>query len=80
MAGKEYEKKELYDAFKKEYENFEKLTQSNFMRWLKGWGKVKGLEVKESKSVSRRVIGFGAVKYPAGLKQTQNNAEENESK
>jgi hypothetical protein len=57
-TGKEYEKKELYESFKKEYEDFEKLTQSKFTRWLKVWGKVKGLEVKEGKSGSKRTISF----------------------
>lgn len=56
--GKEYEKKELYESFKKEYEDFEKLTQSKFTRWLKVWGKVKNYEVAEGKSGSRRMIGF----------------------
>ena len=61
---KEYEKKELYEKFKKEYEDFNpangmnKLTQSRFSRWLKVWGKVKGMEVLESKSGSRRNIRF----------------------
>lgn len=56
--GKEYEKKELYESFKKEYEDFDKLTQSKFTRWLKVWGKVKGLEVSESKSGGKRNIRF----------------------
>ncbi|NLT51831.1 MAG: hypothetical protein GXX85_13045 [Ignavibacteria bacterium] len=59
VPGKEYEKKELYEAFKKEYEDFEKLTQSKFTRWLKVWAKVKGLEVREGKSGSKRTIGVG---------------------
>ena len=58
-VGKEYEKKELYESFKKEYEDFDKLTQSKFTRWLKVWGKVKDYEVKEGKSGTRRTIGFG---------------------
>jgi hypothetical protein len=56
--GKEYEKKELYESFKKEYEDFEKLTQSKFTRWLKVWGKVKNYEVQESKSGGKRNIRF----------------------
>ena len=59
--GKEYEKKELYESFKKEYEDFDKLTQSKFTRWLKVWGKVKNYEVVESKSGSKRMIGFRVV-------------------
>lgn len=56
--GKEYEKKELFQDFKKEYEDFEKLTQSKFTRWLKVWGKVKNYEVVEDRSGSKRTIGF----------------------
>ena len=61
---KEYEKKKLFEKFKKEYEDFDpangmsKLTQSRFSRWLKVWGKVKGMEVLESKSGSKRNIRF----------------------
>lgn len=57
-VGKEYEKKELYESFKKEYEDFDKLTQSKFTRWLKVWGKVKNYEVSESKSGGKRNIRF----------------------
>ena len=57
--GKEYEKKELYENFKKEYEDYAtKLTQSKFTRWLKVWGKVKNYEVQESKSGGKRSIRF----------------------
>ncbi len=56
--GKEYEKKELYEDFKREYEDFTKLTQSKFTRWLKVWAKIKNYEVKEGKSGSRRWVGF----------------------
>jgi len=58
VTGKEYEKKELCESFKKEYEDFDKLTQSKFTRWLKVWGKVKNYEVKEGKSGTKRTIGF----------------------
>jgi hypothetical protein len=57
-SGKEYEKKELYTNFKKEYEDFDKLTQSKFTRWLKVWGKVKNYEVRESKSGGKRCVRF----------------------
>lgn len=64
VPGKEYEKKELFDSFKQEYEDFDpmgggRLTQSKFTRWLKVWGKVKGVEVKEGKSGAKRWIRFG---------------------
>ncbi len=57
-VGKEYEKKELYENFKKEYEDFDKLTQSKFTRWLKVWGKVKNYEVVEGKTGSKRTIKY----------------------
>lgn len=58
VIGKEYEKKELYESFKKEFEDFEKLTQSKFTRWLKVWGKLKKLDVSESKSGGKRFIKY----------------------
>ena len=58
VIGKEYEKKELYESFKKEFEDFEKLTQSKFTRWLKVWGKLKKLDVSESKSGGKRFIRY----------------------
>jgi phage/plasmid-associated DNA primase len=69
--GKEYDKKELYENFKKEYEEFDpkgtgKLSQSKFTRWLKVWGRIKNLEVKEGKSGAKRTIIFiGNVKSEA---------------
>ena len=56
--GKEFEKKELFENFKKEYEEYDKLTQSKFTRWLKVWGRIKGLEVIEGKSGSKRTIKY----------------------
>ena len=58
VVGKEYEKKGLYESFKKEFEDFEKLTQSKFTRWLKVWGKLKKLDVSESKSGGKRFIRY----------------------
>ncbi|MCL5029291.1 MAG: PriCT-2 domain-containing protein [Bacteroidetes bacterium] len=58
VANKEYDKKELYDNFKKEYADLEKLTQAKFTRWLKVYGRINGLEVKEGKSDSIRTIKF----------------------
>lgn len=57
-ANKEYDKKELYDNFKKEYADIEKLTQAKFTRWLKVYGRIKQYEVKEGKSDSVRTIKF----------------------
>lgn len=56
--SREFEKKELYENFKKEYEEFDKLTQSKFTRWLKVWGRVKNYETVEEKSGSKRTIKY----------------------
>lgn len=58
VINKEYDKKELYDNFKKEYADLEKLTQAKFTRWLKVYGRINGFEVKEGKSDSIRTIKF----------------------
>ena len=57
-ANKEYDKKELYDNFKKENADLEKLTQAKFTRWLKVYGRINQYEVKEGKSDSVRTIKF----------------------
>jgi hypothetical protein len=56
--SREFEKKELYENFKKDYEEFDKLTQSKFTRWLKVWGRVKNYETVEEKSGSKRTIKY----------------------
>ncbi|MHB8871540.1 MAG: hypothetical protein ACYC5G_03750 [Candidatus Doudnabacteria bacterium] len=53
----------MYDNFKKEYADLDpigtgKLTQAKFTRWLKVYGRINGLEVKEGKSDSTRTIKF----------------------
>lgn len=58
VINKECDKKELYDNFKKEYADLEKLTQAKFTRWLKVYGRINGFEVKEGKSDSIRTIKF----------------------
>ena len=62
--NKEYDKKELYENFKKEYEDFDKLTQGKFTRWLKVFAGVKGYEIRESKSGAKRVIEFVGNPHP----------------
>ena len=54
----EYDKKDLYKKFKEEYEDYEKLTQGKFTRWLKIWARINGYTTKENKSGSRRTISF----------------------
>jgi hypothetical protein len=54
--NKEYDKKELYEDFKKEYSDYDKLTQRKLTHWLKMYARIKGLEVLENKSGSKRTI------------------------
>lgn len=56
--NKEYDKKELYENFKNEYTDYEKLQQGKFTRWLKIFGRVKGYDTRESKAGTRRSIEF----------------------
>jgi hypothetical protein len=58
VPNKEYDKKELYDNFKKEYTDLEKLTQAKFTRWLKVYGRINRYDVKEGKSDSIRTLIF----------------------
>ncbi len=57
-TSKEYDKKELYEDFKKEYQDFDKLTQRKFTQWLKVFGRLKDYEVREPKSGAKRMIEF----------------------
>ena len=60
-VNKEYDKKELFESFKKEYEEIDpvvigKLSQGKFTKWLKVWGRIKGYAADERKSGSKRTI------------------------
>jgi hypothetical protein len=54
-----HDKKDLFTEFKSEYQDFEKMTQGTFTKWLKIYARVKGLEVIEEKSGSKRVVTLG---------------------
>lgn len=61
--NKELDKKELFEDFKKEYQDYDpigksELSQGKFTRWLKVLGRIKGYEVRESKSGAKRSIEF----------------------
>jgi len=62
---KEYNKKELCEQFKNEYDDFEKLHQSKFTRWLKLWARIKDYDVVEGKSGANRTIIFKSLKKAA---------------
>ena len=61
----EYDKKNLYEKFKTEYPDFEKLTQGKFTRWLKIWARIKEYEVVEGKSGANRTIIFSRLNKAA---------------
>jgi len=58
---KEYDKKELFEDFKKEYSDYDsdgpgKLTQRKLTHWFKMFGRIKGLNIVENKSGAKRTI------------------------
>ncbi len=60
---KEYDKKELFEDFKKEYSDYDsdgvgKLTQRKLTHWLKMFARIKGIEVVENKSGAKRTISL----------------------
>ena len=61
VIGKEFLKKELFEDFRKGYEEYEDLQPVRFSRWLKDAAKIKGVKFIERKSGSERFIKFGEV-------------------
>ena len=59
VIGKEFLKKELFEDFRKGYEEYEDLQPVRFSRWLKDAAKIKGVKFIERKSGSERFIKFG---------------------
>jgi len=58
---KEYDKKELFEDFKKEYSDYDsdgpgKLTQRKLTHWFKMFARIKGLNMVENKSGAKRTI------------------------
>jgi hypothetical protein len=60
--GKEYLKKELFENFKKEYEEYAEIQPVRFSRWLKETAKIKGIKINERKSGTERFICLGEPK------------------
>lgn len=52
--GREYNKKDLFNRFKEEYENFDKLKQNTFTKWTKVYANLYELDVHERKSGKER--------------------------
>jgi hypothetical protein len=61
-TGKEYLKKELFENFKKEYEEYTEIQPVRFSRWLKETAKIKGIKINERKSGTERFICLGEPK------------------
>ncbi|MBS3945355.1 MAG: bifunctional DNA primase/polymerase [Melioribacter sp.] len=57
--GKEYQKRELFENFKKEYEEYSEIQPVRFSRWLKDAAKIKGIRISERKSGVERFIRLG---------------------
>ena len=57
--GKEYQKRELFENFKKEYEEYSEIQSVRFSRWLKDAAKIKGIKLSERKSGVERFIRLG---------------------
>ena len=71
--GKEFLKKDLFESFKRDYEEYSDMEMRRFTKWLKDSAKIKGIAVNERKSGSERYIRLGeqesgsADKLDAGL-------------
>lgn len=54
VVGTEYNKKDLYERFKKEYEDYGQIKQNTFSKWTKVYAELNELEVQERKSGGNR--------------------------
>ena len=61
----QFNKKEMFENFSKEYPEVERLNQSKFTRWLKIFARIKAVEVVESKSGATRMIELKGLKEAA---------------
>jgi len=65
QLDQEYNKRELCEKFRREYNDFLNLTQRKFTVWLKKWARIKDYNVIEGKSGVNRTIIFSAMKRAA---------------
>lgn len=56
--GVEHNKKDLYERFKKEYEDYGQIKQNTFSKWTKVYAELNELEVQERKSGGNRYFTF----------------------
>lgn len=57
----EFNKKELFEQFKKEYEDYAKMRQGTFTNWTKMYAKLYNMEVKERRTGMERFIRISKV-------------------
>ncbi|MEW6195602.1 MAG: bifunctional DNA primase/polymerase [Bacteroidota bacterium] len=56
--GKEHNKKELFESFKRIYEDFGQMKQNSFSKWIKVYAELYDLKIDERKSGADRYITF----------------------
>lgn len=61
----QFNKKEMFENFNKEYPEADKVNQGKFTRWIKIFARIKGVEVIEKKSGSIRTIELRKLKEAA---------------
>lgn len=54
--SKEYEKRELFEKFKKEYPDFENYKQNTFTGWIKKYANLKELKYDDRKSGAKKIF------------------------
>ena len=57
--GKEFQKKDLLENFRSEYEEFAEIQPVRFSRWFKEAAKIRGIKITERKSGLDRFIRLG---------------------
>ena len=58
QTGKEHNKKELFESFKRTYEDFGQMKQNSFSKWIKVYAELYEMKVDERKSGADRYITF----------------------
>jgi hypothetical protein len=76
-VGKEYQKKELLECFKREYEEYTEIQPVRFSRWLKEATKIKGIKLTERKSGTERFICLGDLTPALSLKKGEGDNVDN---
>jgi hypothetical protein len=56
--GKEFEKRELFEEFKKEYPDFESSKQNTFTTWIKKYASLKELKLTERRSGTKKFFSL----------------------